>query len=100
MLTVVAIAAVRPGLEQEFELRIAKLFESVASEPGCRGVTWGATENPGEYALIERFVDLAALHAHRASVHEQIQGPEVGALFVRPPMIARFIERLEVSAEA
>jgi quinol monooxygenase YgiN len=93
MLTVVLVASIKPGLEQKFESDIAKLFESVAAEPGCRGVTWGPTEKRGQYALIERYADQAALEAHRASAHMKAQGRELAALFEGAPLIARFIER-------
>jgi quinol monooxygenase YgiN len=93
VLTIVLVARIKAGLEQQFESGIAKLFESVVAEPGCRGVTWGVTEKTGEYALIERYADQAALEAHRASAHMKAQGPGLSALFDGAPTIARFTER-------
>jgi quinol monooxygenase YgiN len=92
MLTVVVVASVKPGHEQIFETGIARLFESIAAEPGCRGATWGRTEKLGEYALIERYADQAALEAHRASAHMKEQGPSISALLAGAPVIVRFTE--------
>lgn len=96
MLTVLLLAKIKSGQQQEFETRIAKLFELVRAEPGCRGVTWGPTETPGEYALIERYADQAALEAHRGSKHMKEQAGAQGALFDGTPVIARFTEQGEL----
>jgi quinol monooxygenase YgiN len=96
MLTVVLVASIKPGLEQKFESDIAKLLESVAAEPGCHGATWGPTEKQGQYALIERYADQAALEAHRASAHMRAQGRELAAFFDGAPLIIRLTERREL----
>jgi quinol monooxygenase YgiN len=95
MLTIILIGMIKPNCEREFERRISDLFRLISAEPGCRGVTWGPTENSGEYALIERYVDDAALMAHRTSSHMKEYGPLLSALFDGPPKIARFIEQGE-----
>jgi quinol monooxygenase YgiN len=92
MLTIIAITSIKPGYEQQFEDAIAKLFELIITDPGCRGATWGPTEKPGEYALIERYIDHDALEAHRASAHMKDIAPALGALFSGGPLIARFNE--------
>jgi quinol monooxygenase YgiN len=92
MLTVVLIGRIKPGREPEFEEKIAALFRFVSTEPGSRGVTWGPTEVPGQYALIERYADLSALVAHRATAHMKDHGPALFDLFDDPPTIVRFVE--------
>jgi quinol monooxygenase YgiN len=94
MLTVILIAKIKPGQERNFEARIAELARLVRlREPGCRQVEWGVSETPGTYVFFERFVDRAALEAHRASAHEKELGPGLAALFDGPPTVVRFIEQ-------
>jgi quinol monooxygenase YgiN len=92
MLTVLLVGRIKPGRELEFEKKIADLFRLVSEEPGCHGVTWGLTEVPGQYALIERYADSAALLAHRTSSHMKEHGPALSELFDGSPTIVRFIE--------
>jgi quinol monooxygenase YgiN len=94
MLTVVLVAKIKPGLEQQFEAQIARLSQLVrANEPGCKLVQWGVSETPGTYVFYERFVDRAALEAHRAAPHEKELGPLLADMFDGAPTIVRFIER-------
>lgn len=93
MLTVCMVARIKAGQEPAFESGFAQLAERIAAEPGCAGVTWGATETPREYAIVERYRDQAALEAHRASPHMKQLGPGIIALFDGAPTITRFIER-------
>ncbi|WP_170234990.1 putative quinol monooxygenase [Croceicoccus sediminis] len=92
MLTVIFIAKVLTGQESAFETTLSQLAEDIANEPGCAGVTWGPTETPGEYALIERYKDMDALEAHRASRHMKELGPPIFAMLDGAPVITRFVE--------
>lgn len=93
MLTVVFIARVLSGQEEAFEAALSRLAADIVNEPGCAGMTWGPTEAAGEYALIERYMDMQALEAHRASRHMKEQGPSIYALLDGTPSITRLVEK-------
>jgi quinol monooxygenase YgiN len=79
MLGVVATIKVKPGLEREFEAVAKELVAKVnASEPGCTLYALHRAETPGTYVFMERYVDQAAVDAHRATEHFKSLGRKMG----------------------
>ena len=83
MLGTVATIRVKPGMEQAFEAVAKELVAKVnANEPGCRLYTLHRPleggETPSTYVFMERYVDQAAVDAHRASEHFKTLGRKMG----------------------
>src|SRR5947199_8450802 len=75
MLGIVATLKVKAGMEQEFETLAKQLVEKVrAQEPGCTLYVLHRAEIAGTYVFMERYVDDAALEAHRKTAHMQTPG--------------------------
>ena len=83
MLGTVATLKVKPGMEQEFEAVARELVAKVnASEPGCRLYALYRREDAGDtptYVFMERYVDQAAVEAHRATEYFKTLGRKMGA---------------------
>ncbi len=83
MLGVVATIRVKPGMEKEFEAVAKELVAKVrANEPGCALYALHRPNDGGEapstYVFMERYVDQAAVDAHRASEHFRALGRKMG----------------------
>ncbi len=83
MLGVVATVRVKPGMEKEFEAVAKELVAKVrANEPGCALYALhrpeGGGEAPSTYVFMERYVDQAAVDAHRGSDHFKALGRKMG----------------------
>ena len=83
MLGTVATIRVKPGMEQAFEAVAKELVAKVnANEPGCRLYALHRPleggETPSTYVFMERYVDQAAVEAHRASEHFKTLGRKMG----------------------
>jgi quinol monooxygenase YgiN len=79
MLGVVATIKVKPGMEKEFEAVAKELVARVnASEPGCKLYALHTGDVPHTYVFMERYVDQAAVEAHRASDHFKTLGRKMG----------------------
>jgi quinol monooxygenase YgiN len=83
MLGTVATLKVKPGMEEAFEAVAKELVAKVnANEPGCtlyalhRPIEGAGT--PSVYVFMERYVDQAAVDAHRASEHFKTLGRKMG----------------------
>jgi quinol monooxygenase YgiN len=93
MLGVVATIKVKPGMEQAFEAVAKELVAKVtASEPGCRLYALHHAETPGTYVFMERYVDQAAVEAHRATDHFKALGRKMGEYMDGRPEILRLRE--------
>jgi quinol monooxygenase YgiN len=80
MLGVVATIKVKPGMEKEFEAVAKELVAKVnANEPGCKLYALHTGEAAHTYYFMERYVDQAAVEAHRASDHFKDLGRRMGA---------------------
>ena len=81
MLGVVATIKVKPGMEREFEAVAKELVAKVnANEPGCRLYALhrlNDAETP-TYVFMERYVDQAAVEAHRATDYFKALGRKMG----------------------
>lgn len=79
MLGVVATLKIKPGKEQDFEAVAKELVAKVnANEPGCKLYALHHSETPGTYIFMERYVDQAAVEAHRASDYFKTLGRKMG----------------------
>jgi quinol monooxygenase YgiN len=75
MLGIVATLKVKPGMEREFEAVAKELVAKVkANEPGCTLYALHRDEAAGTYVFMERYVDQAAVDAHRATDHSRPSG--------------------------
>lgn len=89
MLGVVAQITVKSGCEAAFEEAAGRLVEQSRREPGCLEYGLWRTEQPLHYAFVERYVDAAAVEAHRRSDHFRGIGRELGAFMEGPPALIR-----------
>ena len=82
MLGIVATLKVKPGMEREFEAVAKELAAKVnANEPGCRLYALHRREDTGDaptYVFMERYVDQAAVEAHRATDYFKALGRKMG----------------------
>ena len=80
MLGVVATIRVKPGMEKEFEGVARELVAKVnANEPGCKlYALHHHAETPNTYVFMERYVDQAAVDAHRATDYFKALGRKMG----------------------
>ena len=79
MLGVVATLKVKPGMEREFETVAKELVAKVnASEKGCALYALHHGETAGTYVFMERYVDQAAVEAHRATDYFKTLGRKMG----------------------
>jgi quinol monooxygenase YgiN len=93
MLGVVATLKVKPGMEKDFETVAKELVAKVAaSEPGCKLYALHRAETPGTYVFMERYVDQAAVDAHRATEYFKTLGRKVGEYMEGRPDVLRLRE--------
>jgi quinol monooxygenase YgiN len=93
MLGVVATLKVKPGMEKEFEAVAKELVARVtASEPGCKLYALHHAEAAGTYVFMERYVDQAAVDAHRAAEHFKTLGRKMGEFMDGRPEVLRLRE--------
>jgi quinol monooxygenase YgiN len=93
MLGVVATLKVKPGMEQQFEAVAKELVARVnADEPGCKLYALHHGEAPDTYVFMERYVDQAAVEAHRASEHFKTLGRKMGEFMDGRPEVLRLRE--------
>lgn len=93
MLATIATLKIKPGHEADFEAVAKQLVAAVnAHEPGCKLYTLNKAPTDGVYVFMERYVDEAAVAAHRASEHFRTFGPQMGPHLDGPPEILRLTE--------
>jgi quinol monooxygenase YgiN len=93
MLGVVATLKVKPGTERDFEAVAKELVAKVnAGEPGCKLYALHRAETPGTYVFMERYVDQAAVEAHRATDHFKTLGRKMGEYMDGRPDVLRLRE--------
>ena len=68
MVILVVTYLVKEGREAEFEAALAEMARHTRQEPGCLTyIPQRSREHPRTYLLYERYVDQAAMDAHRDS---------------------------------
>lgn len=93
MLAIIATVKVKPGMEKEFEAEAKELVAKVnASEPGCKLYTLCRGETPGTYTFMERYVDQAAIEAHRETAHYKEVGRKIGKYVDGAVVVQRLTE--------
>ncbi len=93
MLAVIATIKVKPGTEKEFEAVAKELVAKVnANEPGCKLYTLCRSETPQTYVFMERYVDQAAVEAHRGTDYFKELGRKMGQFMAGRPEIQRLTE--------
>jgi quinol monooxygenase YgiN len=93
MLGVVATLKVKPGMEAQFEAVARELVAKVnANEPGCALYVLHRAETAGTYVFMERYVDQAAVEAHRATEHFKTLGRKMGEFMDGRPEVLRLRE--------
>jgi quinol monooxygenase YgiN len=93
MLGVVATIKVKPGKGAEFEAVAKELVEKVrANEAGCKLYALHRAEAADTYVFLERYVDQAAVEAHRKSEYFKSIGRRMGEFMAGPPEILRLTE--------
>jgi quinol monooxygenase YgiN len=93
MLGVVATLKVKPGMEAQFEAVAKELAAKVnANEPGCKLYVLHRAETAGTYVFMERYVDQAAVEAHRAAEHFKTLGRKMGEFMDGRPEVLRLKE--------
>lgn len=82
MLGVVATLKVKAGMEREFEAVAKELVAKVnANEAGCKLYALHRRDDAGDvptYVFMERYVDQAAVEAHRATDYFKALGRKMG----------------------
>ena len=80
MLGLVATIKVKPGTGAQFEAVAKELVAEVcANEPGCKlYALHHHAETPNTYVFMERYVDQAAVDAHRATDYFKALGRKMG----------------------
>ncbi len=93
MLGVVATIRVKPGAGAQFEALAKELVTKVrANEPGCALYALHRAEAPDTYVFLERYLDQAAVEAHRQTDYFKSIGRSMGQFMAGPPDILRLTE--------
>lgn len=80
MIAVVATIKTKPGQGAEFEAVARELAAKVnAEEPGCKLYQLCKAGEPDTYVFMERYVDQAAIEAHRVTPYFKELGKKMGA---------------------
>ncbi len=93
MLGVVATIKVKPGMESQFEAVAKELIEKVrANEAGCKLYALHRAEAAATYVFMERYVDQAAVDAHRGTDYFKALGRKMGEYMDGRPDVLRLKE--------
>jgi quinol monooxygenase YgiN len=93
MLGIVATIKVKPGAGASFEALARELVAKVrANESGCKLYALHRAEAPDTYVFLERYVDQAAVEAHRQTDYFKSIGRSMGQFMAGPPDVQRLTE--------
>ena len=91
LLTVVAVLKAKPGKEEELRQALLDLVGPSRAEGGCIQYDLHvSTEKPGEFVFFEKWMDRAALEAHRHRPHLQAFGSRKEELLAEAPDIRTY----------
>lgn len=91
MIVVLARLKIKEGTAQPFIEVAKKLAEASRNEPGMRGYEL-LRESDHAFSFLERYVDEAAIEAHRKTDHFRMLGREMGAFLHGKPEVIRLDE--------
>ena len=93
MLGIVATIKVKPGAGPQFEALAKQLVAKVrAGEPGCKLYALHRAEASDTYVFMERYVDQAAVEAHRGTEYFKALGRKMGEYMEGRPEVMRLSE--------
>ena len=91
--SIVATIKVKAGQEAAFQTIALQLAAAVrANEPGCLLYTLSQGEDKSSFVFMERYVDEAAVAAHRGTDHFKTLGRAMGAHMDGAPSLLRMVE--------
>ena len=93
MLALFVTIKVKPGQELSFEEVAKELVDKVnANEPGCALYQLSRSQTEHTYHFMERYVDEAALAAHRTTSYFKEIGARMGAHMEGRPVVLALTE--------
>ncbi len=93
MQAIIARLVIKPGEEETFENAARDMMAQVAAnEPGCKLYVCSKAKEAQTYVFIERYVDDAAMAAHREADHFKAFGAKIGGILAGAPQIERLSE--------
>ncbi len=88
MITIIATIRIKDGMAAEFEGPALELVAAVnANEPGNTLYALHRSDEPNTYIFVERYVDEAAIDAHRQSDHFKEIGARMGPAMAGRPEV-------------
>ena len=91
--SIVATIKVKAGQEAAFQTIALQLAAAVrANEPGCLLYTLSQGEDKSSFVFMERYVDEAAVAAHRGTDHFKTLGRAMGAHMDGAQSVLRMVE--------
>jgi len=86
VIAIVATIKTKPGAGADFEAVAKELMSKVhANEPGCKLYQLCKADEADTYVFIERYVDQAAVEAHRGMPHFKELGRKMGEFMAGRP---------------
>ncbi len=83
----------KPGTGPQFESVAKELIAAVrANEPGCKLYVLHRAEAADTYVFLERYVDQAAIDAHRQTDHMKTIGKRMGEFMAARPTLMMLTE--------
>jgi len=93
MQAIIARLVIKAGEEETFEAAARDMMAQVANnEPGCKLYVCSKAKEPQTYVFMERYVDDAAMAAHREADHFKAFGAKIGGILAGAPQIERLSE--------
>ncbi len=88
MIAIVATIRTKPGAGAQFEAVALELMAKVqAGEPGCKLYQLCKSDDADTYVFIERYLDQAAVEAHRGTPHFRELGKKMGEFMAGRPEV-------------
>ena len=92
MIVLLAKSVLLEGKQQDFIAVAEKLVKATREEPGC--VYYDLVQDASDdkvFCFVEKYLDEAAVEAHKASVHFQTYVPMMNAFRVGPPEVTKCV---------
>jgi quinol monooxygenase YgiN len=86
--TLVVTLKIKPGMEEQFEAAAKPAMAASTKEKGCQAYeVHKDTEGPGDYLLLEKWENTAALKAHLGTDHFKAFVAVLGEVGASPPSL-------------